>query len=89
MPRGKDVLREAERLARSLRTWADLSNALFDPMEGLVARSFPALDERKEFRKSHIYDQLHTLVEKKMEATGITTKPKTGTLIGILGDRAT
>lgn len=71
MPRGKDVLREAERLARSLRTWADLSNALFDPMEGLVARSFPALDERKEFRKSHIYDQLHTLVEKKMEATGV------------------
>lgn len=71
MPRGKDVLREAERLARSLRTWADLSNALFDPMEGLVARSFPALDERKEFRKSNIYDQLHTLVEKKMEATGV------------------
>ena len=71
MPRGKDVLREAERLARSLRTWADLSNALFDPIEGLVARSFPSLDERKEFRKSHIYDQLHTLVEKKMEATGV------------------
>lgn len=71
MHRGKDVLKEAERLARSLRTWADLSNALFDPMEGLVARSFPALDERKEFRESHIYDQLHTLVEKKMEATGV------------------
>lgn len=71
MPRGKDILREAERLARSLRTWADLSNALFDPIEGLVARSFPSLDERKEFRKSHIYDQLHTLVEKKMEATGV------------------
>lgn len=71
MPRGKDILREAERLARSLRTWADLSNALFDPIEGLVARSFPSLDERKEFRKSHIYGQLHTLVEKKMEATGV------------------
>jgi len=68
---GKDILKEAERLARSLRTWADLSNALFDPIEGLVARSFPTLQERKEFRKTHVYDQLHTLVEEKMEATGV------------------
>ncbi len=71
MTTGKDILKEAERLARSLRTWADLSNALFDPIEGLVARSFPTLQERKEFRKTHVYDQLHTLVEEKMEATGV------------------
>ena len=58
-------------MARSLTTWADLSNALFDPIEGLVARSFPTIQERKKFRKTHIYDRLHALVEKKMEATGV------------------
>lgn len=67
----KDILKEAEHLAQSLRTWADLSNALFDPIEGLVARFFPTLQERKEFRKTKIYDQLHTLVEMKMKETGV------------------
>jgi site-specific DNA-methyltransferase (adenine-specific) len=67
----KNILKEAEQLAQSLRTWADLSNALFDPIEGLIARFFPTLQERKEFRKTKIYDQLHTLVEKKMKETGV------------------
>jgi len=69
--REQNILIEAERLAQSLKTWADLSNALFDPIEGLVVRSFPTLQERKVFRKTHIYDRLHTLVEKKMESTGV------------------
>lgn len=67
----QNILKEAERLAQSLRTWADLSNALFDPIEGLISRFFPTLQERKEFRKTKIYDQLHTLVEMKMKETGV------------------
>ena len=71
MARGTEILREAERLAQSLKTWADLSNALFDPIDGLIAQSLPTVQERKKFRKTGIYEQLHALVEKKMEATGV------------------
>jgi hypothetical protein len=66
-----NILDEARRLAKSAKTWADLSNAFFDPLEGLVVRSFPNREERSEFRKTPAYDELHTLVEKKMEETGV------------------
>jgi len=71
MDRSRSILEEAKRLAGSATTWADLSNALFDPMEGLIARSFPTPQERMEFRKTDAYNRLHALVEKKMEVTGI------------------
>ena len=67
----KTLLVEARRIATSSKTWADLSNALFDPLEGLVIRTFPNSDERAEFRKSDAYDELHAIVERKMEATGV------------------
>lgn len=67
----KTLLVEARRIAKSSKTWADLSNALFDPLEGLVIRTFPNSDERAEFRKSDAYDELHAIVERKMEATGV------------------
>lgn len=67
----KALLVEARRIAKSSKTWADLSNALFDPLEGLVKRTFQNSDERAEFRKSKAYDELHELVERKMEATGV------------------
>jgi hypothetical protein len=66
-----NILDEARKLAESAKTWADLSNALFDPLEGLVVRSFPNHEERSKFRKSPAYDELHALVEKKMEETGV------------------
>ena len=66
-----EVLAEAERLAEESKTWADLSNALFDPVDGLVAKSFHDATERREFRKSDAYDALHALVEQKMRQTGV------------------
>ena len=67
----QNILDEAHKLAMSAKTWADLSNALFDPLEGLVVRSFPSHEERSKFRKTPAYDELHALVEKKMEETGV------------------
>ncbi len=69
--RMKALLAEARKIAVSSKTWADLSNSLFDPLEGLVKRTFQNSDERAEFRKSKAYDELHELVERKMEATGV------------------
>lgn len=71
MQKAQDILDEARKLAKATKTWADLSNALFDPLEGLVARSFPNREERSKFRKTPAYDELHALVEKKMDETGM------------------
>jgi site-specific DNA-methyltransferase (adenine-specific) len=67
----KDILEKAREVARSCHTWADLSNSLFDPLEGLVARTFPHSKDRAKFRKTNAYEEMHALVEKKMETTGL------------------
>jgi hypothetical protein len=66
MSRTDDILAEGERLAETSTTWADLSNALFDPIDGLVVQRFPDAAERAAFRKSDAYGKLHGLVERKM-----------------------
>ncbi|MDA8378680.1 MAG: GIY-YIG nuclease family protein [Planctomycetia bacterium] len=68
-----DILAEAQRLAEGSKTWADLSNALFDPMDGLVAKLLPAAKERAAFRETEQYRQLRALVEEKMRETGISS----------------
>jgi len=66
-----DIVTEACRLAEKVKTWADLSNALFDPLDGLVAKRIKDASERAAFRKSDTYGQLHKLVEQKMKQTGV------------------
>ena len=73
MSKVSDILAEAQRLAEKLKTWADLSNALFDPMDGLVAKGFPDSAERAAFRKGDAYQTLHKLVEQKMQQSGVVT----------------
>ncbi len=65
------ILDEAAKLAVSTKTWADLSNAFFDPLGGLIARIFQDATKRSEFRKTEAYNKLHVLVEDKMQVTGI------------------
>jgi len=71
MDKCKEILEKARGLERSCRTWADFSNSLFDPLEGLVARTFPHSEDRAKFRKTSAYEELHVLVERKMKATGL------------------
>lgn len=73
MDEAKGILQTAGEIAGSCHTWADLSNSLFDPVEGLVVKTFPDAQERGKFRKTEVYDQLHKLVEQKMQSTGIVT----------------
>ena len=65
------ILEEAKDLAKKCKNWADLSNALFDPLDGLVVKHLPIPRDRAAFRKSDAYDKLHKLVEEKMEQTGV------------------
>ncbi len=65
------VLAEGKLLAAKSKTWADLSNSLFDPLDGLVANRLPDPADRAAFRKSEAYEKLHKLVEQKMQQTGV------------------
>jgi site-specific DNA-methyltransferase (adenine-specific) len=71
MRKTNEILAEAERVAEESKNWADLSNAFFDPLDGLVAKHFPTADDRAAFRRSVAYGKLHDLVEEKMEQTGV------------------
>jgi len=65
------ILEQAKQLAEQFKTWADLSNALFDPFTGLVSRTFPDRQERKAFSKTAVCNALHDLVQEKMTQTGL------------------
>jgi hypothetical protein len=71
MSKADTVLKHAKRLASSSTTWADLSNALFDPTTGLVARAFPTRDAREAFMKTSQYRQMRQLVTASMERHGL------------------
>ena len=47
-----EAVNEAKKLARSVESWADFSNAMFDPEQGVVARLFPGSAERQAFFKT-------------------------------------
>ncbi len=71
MSKVEEILSKAKSLAAKSATWADLSNALFDPMQGLVAKGFPNSTDRAAFRKTDAYERLHKMVEAKMKETGV------------------
>jgi len=50
-------LDEAEPAARDAETWADLSNLLFDPVDGLVAKAYPTREAREAFVKTNAISQ--------------------------------
>ena len=66
-----ELLRQAEMLAQSVESWADLSNALFDPLEGIVARAFPTRDEREAFAKTAEYRKIRELIDQARDRFGL------------------
>lgn len=71
MKTAKQVLKQAEELARSVETWADLSNALFDPVNGLITRAYPTRAEREEFLKTEQYQKIRALLRQAMTVHGL------------------
>ena len=79
-----DLLQSAKNLSGSARTWADLSNALFDPVDGLLAKALPSREERAAFVQSGEYQQIRGLIEDAVKRTGIVsgaTPKKSGRFI--------
>jgi hypothetical protein len=71
MKKADRILEQAKELARSAETWADLSNALFDPAHGLITRAYPSRSEREAFLKTGQYKQIRRLLADAMDARGL------------------
>lgn len=73
-----EILKSAHDFAKSAKTWADLSNAIFDPFDGLLAGAFRTRDERTEFIKTPEYREIRRLINEAKKRTGLVegAKPK-------------
>jgi HicB family len=65
------LLDDAQKAAQEAETWADLSNFLFNPMDGLVARAFPTRGEREAFVKTDEYKKVRTLIAEAIARHGL------------------
>jgi hypothetical protein len=68
--KANQVLAEAKQIAAGSPNWAQLSSALFDPREGLVAKNYPHRPDRERFTRSRQYRAIKHLVEQVMEKAG-------------------
>jgi hypothetical protein len=66
-----EFLNEAERAARGAESWAELSNFLFDPANGLVAKAYPTRESRAAFVKTDEYKKIRQLVSDAFHRHGL------------------
>jgi hypothetical protein len=66
-----DLLQRARELSEQVQSWADLSNALYDPFTGLLARALPTREERAAFVKTPEYQQINELLAQAQERFGL------------------
>jgi len=65
------ILERARELAKKTKTWADFSNALFDPFDGELVRALPTQEDRRAFRETKEYREIRDLLQRKMDETGL------------------
>lgn len=66
-----ELLAEAEQAARSAASWADLSNFLFDPDTGLIAKAYPTREQRAAFLQTEEYKRVRQLLHRAIERHGL------------------
>ncbi len=71
MTKASDILGEARQKLESASTWADASNAVFDPIDGLIARAYRSLEDRRAFRGTPEYQSLQRLLEAAISKFGV------------------
>jgi predicted HicB family RNase H-like nuclease len=83
MNKADRVLNQAKKLARSVETWADLSNALFGPINGLITTAYPTRAEREEFTKTEQYQRIRQLLHDAIDTYGLVegATPKSGRFV--------
>jgi predicted HicB family RNase H-like nuclease len=71
MDTAQQLVEKAERIARETETWADLSNALFNPVDGLVAKAYPTRAAREAFIQTEEYRRIRDLIADSRERHGL------------------
>ena len=71
MAKAQELVKEVEALAASSPTWADFSNALFNPDDGLLTRTYPLGPARNAFIKTGEYQLIRRLFRDVMKRTGV------------------
>jgi hypothetical protein len=65
------LLESAQAAAESSTAWADLSNFLFNPDDGLIVKAYPTKREREAFLKTPEYQAIRGLLLEKMTQSGV------------------
>jgi hypothetical protein len=68
--RTKKLVAEAKKIARKVDSWISLTNALSDPVGGLIVRYFPDAEQRAEFLRSSAYEELNQLLLRVIKRKG-------------------
>ena len=68
--KAEQILEAARLEAAKVTTWADLSNFLFDPDDGIISKAYPVGPERKTFMKSPQYEAISKLIDEVQDRTG-------------------
>ncbi len=71
MNKSSRLIDRAKQAAGETESWADLSNCLFDPREGLIARAYATREARAAFVKTEEYRTLRQLVAESMDRHGL------------------
>jgi predicted HicB family RNase H-like nuclease len=71
MSEAAELLKQADELARSAQSWADLSNALYDPADGILTRAFATRAERETFAQTPEYQRIRQLLEDARDRYGL------------------
>lgn len=71
MAKKSELLARAEIAADSAASWADVSNFLFDPEDGLLVRAFPNRKDREKFLKTEEYRKIRAKLAEAMQRTGV------------------
>ena len=67
----QELLESARQEAAIVTTWADLSNFLFDPDDGVISKAYPVGPERSGFMKSPEYQAIRQLIDDVRQRTGL------------------
>jgi hypothetical protein len=67
----KQLVAEAKKIARRVDSWVSLSNALSDPVGGLLARYFPDPEQRAEFVRSSACEEVNQLLWHTIKRKGL------------------
>ncbi len=71
MKDARRVLKQAQVEALSAESWTDFSNALFNPVDGLIMRAYPKTSEREAFLRTEEYKQIRELLSSSISRHGL------------------